>query len=235
MKAMQKELGDKDTREGATIWRSCRSCSPSKVAHRGGAQRAERELQAPAQMNPMSAEATVVRNYLDWLLAVPWTEESHQEPRPGQGGQGARRGPLRARGGQGAHPRAPRGERAVAGDARADPVPRRSARASARPRSPAPSPGPRPPVRAHRARRRARRGGDPGPPAHLHRRDARPAHAGDEAGGHHRPGAAARRGRQDVVRHPRRPGRLRCSRCSTPSRTARSTTTTSTWTTTCRR
>jgi ATP-dependent Lon protease len=38
--------------------------------------RAERELRRLGQMNPMSAEATVVRGYLDWLLGVPWTESA---------------------------------------------------------------------------------------------------------------------------------------------------------------
>jgi ATP-dependent Lon protease len=36
-------------------------------------------------MQPMSAEATVVRNYIDWVLALPWddkTEESSTSPRP---------------------------------------------------------------------------------------------------------------------------------------------------------
>lgn len=43
-------------------------------------QRATRELRRLAQMNPMSAEAAVVRNYLDWLLALPWTERSDGAP-----------------------------------------------------------------------------------------------------------------------------------------------------------
>ena len=54
----------------------------------------------------------------------------------------------------------------------------------------------RPRVRAHRARRRARRGRHPRPPPHVRRRDARPHHPGHEAGRHQEPGVPARRGRQ---------------------------------------
>ena len=53
-------------------------------------------------------------------------------------------------------------------------------------------------VRAHLARRRARRGGDSRPPPHLHRLDARPHRPGAEAGGLDQPGVHARRDRQDV-------------------------------------
>ena len=64
-----------------------------------------------------------------------------------------------------------------------------------------------PQVRAHLARRRARRGGDPRPPAHLHRVDARPAGPGAEDGGLVEPGVDARRDRQDLGRRPGRSGR----------------------------
>ena len=61
----------------------------------------------------MSAEATVSRNYLDWLIAVPWHKKTRRsrdlEARRGD----PQRGPLRAREDQGAHPRVPR--RAPAG------------------------------------------------------------------------------------------------------------------------
>ena len=60
----------------------------------------------------MSAEATVSRNYLDWLIAVPWnkkTKESRDlEPRR----EDPERGPLRSREDQGPHPRVPRGAQA---------------------------------------------------------------------------------------------------------------------------
>jgi len=42
--------------------------------------RAEREFKRLSRMNPMSAEAAVVRNYLDWILALPW--EASDEPAP---------------------------------------------------------------------------------------------------------------------------------------------------------
>ena len=39
-------------------------------------ERANAELKKLRQMSPMSAEATVVRNYLDWLLSIPWGKKS---------------------------------------------------------------------------------------------------------------------------------------------------------------
>ncbi|MGG6498955.1 UNVERIFIED_CONTAM: hypothetical protein NY603_39105, partial [Bacteroidetes bacterium 56_B9] len=38
--------------------------------------KAQHELKKLRQMSPMSAEATVVRNYLDWLLSIPWGKKS---------------------------------------------------------------------------------------------------------------------------------------------------------------
>src|SRR4029077_4607706 len=39
-------------------------------------EKATHELKKLRQMSPMSAEATVVRNYLDWLLSIPWNKKS---------------------------------------------------------------------------------------------------------------------------------------------------------------
>ena len=61
-------------------------------------------------------------------------------------------------------------------------------------------------VRAHLARRRARRGGDSRPSPHLHRLDSRTDRAGAQAGRLDEPGVHARRDRQDVRRLPGRPG-----------------------------
>ncbi len=74
MKAIQKELGDVEdapneiealTKKIATVG------MPKSVAAK-----ARTELNKLKQMSPMSAEATVVRNYLDWLLGVPWKKRT---------------------------------------------------------------------------------------------------------------------------------------------------------------
>jgi ATP-dependent Lon protease len=70
MKAIQKELGDGE--EGrddlAEIEQKIEKTKLSKEAR----EKALGELKKLRQMSPMSAEATVVRNYLDWLLTIPW-------------------------------------------------------------------------------------------------------------------------------------------------------------------
>ncbi|MCG8562206.1 MAG: endopeptidase La, partial [Hyphomicrobiales bacterium] len=70
MKAIQKELGDaEDGRDDiAEFEEKIENTKLSKEAK----EKAIGELKKLKQMSPMSAEATVVRNYLDWLLTIPW-------------------------------------------------------------------------------------------------------------------------------------------------------------------
>src|SRR6187402_143632 len=73
MKAIQKELGDEDGKdELAELEDKIKKTKLSKEAR----EKATHELKKLRQMSPMSAEATVVRNYLDWLLAIPWNKKS---------------------------------------------------------------------------------------------------------------------------------------------------------------
>ncbi len=74
LKAIQKELGEtEDGRdEAGEIERRIEKTKFSKEAR----DKATQELKKLRSMSPMSAEATVVRNYLDWLLAIPWKKRS---------------------------------------------------------------------------------------------------------------------------------------------------------------
>ena len=74
MKAIQKELGETDDGrdEIAEIEERIAKTKLSKDAKA----KAEAELKKLRQMSPMSAESTVVRNYLDWLLSIPWNTRS---------------------------------------------------------------------------------------------------------------------------------------------------------------
>ncbi|MCO6050743.1 endopeptidase La [Mesorhizobium sp. RP14(2022)] len=74
MKAIQKELGEgEDGRdEAAEIEARIKKTKLSKEAK----EKADAELKKLKTMSPMSAEATVVRNYLDWLLSLPWGKAS---------------------------------------------------------------------------------------------------------------------------------------------------------------
>ncbi|MEL6791935.1 MAG: LON peptidase substrate-binding domain-containing protein, partial [Pseudomonadota bacterium] len=74
MKAIQKELGDgEDGRDDAQEYADkIEATKLSKEAK----EKAEAELKKLRQMSPMSAEATVVRNYLDWMLSIPWGKKS---------------------------------------------------------------------------------------------------------------------------------------------------------------
>ena len=74
MKAIQKELGDGEEGEGevAELEAKIAETKLSKEAR----EKAEAELKKLKNMSPMSAEATVVRNYLDWMLSIPWGTKS---------------------------------------------------------------------------------------------------------------------------------------------------------------
>jgi ATP-dependent Lon protease len=73
MKAIQKELGDEEGKdELAELEDKIKKTKLSKEAR----EKATHELKKLRQMSPMSAEATVVRNYLDWLLSIPWNKKT---------------------------------------------------------------------------------------------------------------------------------------------------------------
>ena len=74
MKAIQKELGDMDDapNEVEDLQNKIEASGMPKEAR----EKADSELNKLKMMSPMSAEATVVRNYIDWLVSVPWKKRS---------------------------------------------------------------------------------------------------------------------------------------------------------------
>ncbi|WP_370321770.1 endopeptidase La [Oricola sp.] len=74
MKAIQKELGDGEDghNELAELEERINKTKFTKEAR----EKVDAELKKLKQMSPMSAEATVVRNYLDWMLSIPWKKKS---------------------------------------------------------------------------------------------------------------------------------------------------------------
>jgi len=77
MKAIQKELGEMDEspNEMEELAKKIESSGMPKEAK----EKAESELNKLKMMSPMSAEATVVRNYIDWLVGVPWKKKTRIE------------------------------------------------------------------------------------------------------------------------------------------------------------
>jgi ATP-dependent Lon protease len=74
IKAIQKELGRGEKNEIEELKKKIDSAGMTKDAK----EKATQELRRLEQMPPMSAESTVSRNYLDWLLAVPWKKKSKE-------------------------------------------------------------------------------------------------------------------------------------------------------------
>ena len=74
LKAIQRELGDADESrdELAELEEKVEKTKLSKEAR----EKVDAEMKKLKQMSPMSAEATVVRNYLDWIVALPWGKKS---------------------------------------------------------------------------------------------------------------------------------------------------------------
>jgi len=76
MKAIQKELGRKDEK-GSEIDELKKKIETAKMP-KEVEEKAVQELKRLEAMPPMSAEATVSRNYLDWLIAVPWHKKTRE-------------------------------------------------------------------------------------------------------------------------------------------------------------
>ncbi len=74
MKAIQKELGDGD--DGKDELGELEELITKTKLSKEAREKADAEFKKLKQMSPMSAEATVVRNYLDWLLGIPWKKNS---------------------------------------------------------------------------------------------------------------------------------------------------------------
>ena len=167
--------------------------------------RALQELKRLESMPPMSAEATVSRNYLDWLIAVPWRKRTRErkdllgaetilnEDHYGLEKVKERIVEFLAVRQLVNKPKGPIlcfvGPPGVGKTSLAKSIARCTNRKFVR----------------HVAGRRARRGRGARPPPHLHRRLPRPDHPDDEEGGRAQPGLPAGRGRQDVDGLPRRP------------------------------
>src|SRR5690606_15828508 len=74
MQAIQKELGDRD--EFKNELNELEQRIKNKMMSVEAKERALKEFKKLKMMSPMSAEATVVRNYIDWILSLPWEEKT---------------------------------------------------------------------------------------------------------------------------------------------------------------
>ena len=201
-------------------------------------EQAEKELARFERMGDSSGESSMIRTYLDWLIAVPWSKRSEERLDPNHAREvldadHAGLEDVKDRITEYLAVRKLRQDRGIEEDTalRRDPHPDRPARHGQDVDRRVDRPRDRPRVRPHVAGRRARRGRDPRPPAHLHRRapgPARPRAArrrDDEPGDHARRGRQGRRrlARRPVVRAARgaRPGPERLVPRSLPRRRAR--------------
>ena len=74
MRAIQKEMGEKDDFKAEV--EELEKRLTAKRMPRSAKEKCASEIKKLKMMSPMSAEATVVRNYIDWILALPWYEHS---------------------------------------------------------------------------------------------------------------------------------------------------------------
>ncbi len=77
MQAIQKELGDRDEFKNEIV--ELEEKIKAKVMSAEAKSRINKELKKLKMMSPMSAEATVVRNYIDWVLALPWEDKTQDK------------------------------------------------------------------------------------------------------------------------------------------------------------
>ncbi|HBF13621.1 MAG TPA: endopeptidase La [Deltaproteobacteria bacterium] len=77
MQAIQKELGERD--EFKTEIQELEEKLKKKKLTTEGMEKCRKEIKKLKMMSPMSAEATVVRNYIDWILVLPWDERKEEK------------------------------------------------------------------------------------------------------------------------------------------------------------
>ena len=215
LKAIQRELGNEgEEGEGDELAELARKIAKTKLSQGGADQGDLRDEEAEGD------GADVGRGHRQPQLsrrparpALGQEVEGQEGHRRGPGDP--RRGPLRAREGQGPDRRISRRPGPDQQAEGADPVPRRPSRGRQDLARPLDRPGDRPRVRPPVAGRSARRGRDPRPPPHLYRLAARQDRLEPEEGRHLEPALPARRDRQA------RPGFPRRSRLG-PARGARS-------------
>ena len=133
LKAIKEELGEDDGDQGdldGLEERIAKANLPQEAE-----QVARKQLKRLRSMQVGSAEYTVVRTYLDWILDLPWRTPTQDNLDIMRGAPGPRRGPLRPREGQEAHRRVPRGPQAQERQEGPDPLPASGRPASARRRS----------------------------------------------------------------------------------------------------
>jgi hypothetical protein len=201
MKAIQKELGDEEGKDELTeLEDKIKKTKLSKEAR----EKAMHELKKLRQMSPMSAEATVVRNYPRLALSIPVEQED-------QGQEDLKLAQdVLDEDHYGLEKVKERIVEYLAVQQRAnkltgtDPLPRRTSRRRQDLARQVDRQGNGPRIRSRLARRRARRSGDPRAPADLHRLDARQDHPVDAQGEVVESALPARRGRQDGRGFPRR-------------------------------
>jgi ATP-dependent Lon protease len=78
MQAIQKELGGGDRDEFKTEIQEIEEKLKSKTMSEEGQSKVKKELKKLKMMHPTSAEATVVRNYIDWIVGLPWGEMTEE-------------------------------------------------------------------------------------------------------------------------------------------------------------
>ncbi len=77
MRAIQKELGDRDEQKNEIG--ELEEQLAAKQMPEEARDRTEKEIRKLKQMSPMAAEATVVRNYIDWMLGLPWDDYKDEQ------------------------------------------------------------------------------------------------------------------------------------------------------------
>ncbi|HLK39432.1 MAG TPA: endopeptidase La, partial [Polyangiaceae bacterium] len=79
MQAIQKELGGGERDEFKNEIQEIDETLKTKRMSKEASTKVKKELKKLKMMHPTSAEATVVRNYIDWVLSLPWEEKTQDK------------------------------------------------------------------------------------------------------------------------------------------------------------